>query len=395
MRFHSLRLIHYQGRNAKSSPQGARQSVSRRKAYHPLISKAQTSIRRANADILFRLATRLLLAAISGILLFPALLGAQPLPRRALSIFPADTEQFAYVNLLELRRLPKYAQIHQRLLGRQLRDFEDFLRSLSINPEGDVDEVVLGWRGQKLEGGAFFSLVEGRFQPAAARAFFAQQGLPLREYAGQDLFAFGSGEAPQDLFFTFLSSSSAAFGRLNDLQAMLEVRARTRMALDSNETFVNWEAELEGSTPQWGIVAGKAVAVQGKALLAGGPTLPVKPNALTKLIDAILYAIVKFRSLDGKCDGGPDHVRLRFFQEVDRHPDVCSGLIGISEQDEESGLHPKFFGNTRGLTDLRNSSSFAHAVENLLRAGLGAVPDPETTGLAQPLQDAAIDEIDT
>ena len=61
-----------------------------------------------------------------------------------------------------------------------------------------------------------------------------------------ELFAFGSGADPADTFFTFLDSSLAAFGRLHDLKALLDVREGSADALETNQTFRSYEAELEG-----------------------------------------------------------------------------------------------------------------------------------------------------
>ena len=114
---------------------------------------------------------------------FPARLQADQLPSEALETFPADTLQVAYTNLATLRfHLPVYPQIRQRILSRQLHAFEDFLRPMGIDPERDVDEVMLGWRGEMVGPAGFLGLAEGRFQPDLIQKFFQQTNLPVREY---------------------------------------------------------------------------------------------------------------------------------------------------------------------------------------------------------------------
>jgi hypothetical protein len=224
-------------------------------------------------------------------LFFPTLLSAQGIARDALSSFPADTQQLAYVNLAQLRGLADYPQIRQRLLNRQLRDFEDFLRSMGVDPEEDVDEVVLGWRGPSSGNSSFFGLACGRFRPDKTREFFTRNKLSSRQYSGLDLYAFGSGEGPGDLFFAFLTASLAAFGRLGDLKALLDVYAGTRLALESNSAFVSWEAELEGTAAQWGITTGKAVVNQVAPWLAGRAKLPTDLSSIASFVQTVLYRI--------------------------------------------------------------------------------------------------------
>ena len=238
----------------------------------------------------FKVAT-VLWGTVFWLVVFPALLSAQGLGREALAVFPADTQQLAYLNLAQLRSMPEYPQIRQRLLNRQLRDFQDFLRSAGTDPDKDVDEVALGWRGEAMGGAGSFGRAEGRFDPERIHKFFAQQQLPTRQYAGLELYAFGSGEDPADVFFAFLNSSSAAFGRLRDLKEILDVRAGTRPALDTNAAFVEWEAELEGSAPQWGVATGKAAANAAGPWLAAGAKVSADPSVMFSPVRAVLYRV--------------------------------------------------------------------------------------------------------
>ena len=213
----------------------------------------------------------LALALLSGLwtLVFSGRLGAEQLPQAALSAFPADTLQIAYTDLAELRSLPAYPQIRQRLLNRQLRAFQDFLRPMGIDPDKDVDEVLLGWRGEMVGPAGYLGMAAGRFQPDLIQKYFDRTSLPVRSYAGTDLYAFGSGSDANDLFFTFFDSSTAAFGRIGDMKALLDVRQGSANALSSNSDFANWEGELEGTAPEWGILNGKSAANLAALWLAG------------------------------------------------------------------------------------------------------------------------------
>ncbi len=244
-----------------------------------------------NAESSQRLACAVLSLCGAVTLLFPARLRGEGLAREALSSFPDDTVQFVYTNLAEVHASPAYPQIRQRLLSPQLRDFMDFLRSMGTDPEKDVDEVVLGWRGAASDSANFFGLASGRFQPEQARELFTQKQVPSREYAGFDLYAFGSGQGSSNLFFSFLSSSLAVFGRLNDLTALLDARSGARARLESNSNLAGWEAELAGSAPQWGFMAGRAAANMAIPWLTGGAKLPADRDALLGPVQGVLYRV--------------------------------------------------------------------------------------------------------
>jgi hypothetical protein len=225
------------------------------------------------------------------ILCFPALLVAEQLPPEALITFPADTLQVAFTNLAVLRSLPAYPQIRQRILSRQLRAFQDFLRPMGIDPDRDVDEVMVGWRGEMAGPSGYLGLAAGRFQPDLVQKYFDRTGLPALAYAGASLYAFGSGSDAEDLFFTFLDSSIAAFGRLADVKAMLDARQGSTNALNSNSDFVSWEGELEGSAPQWGILNGKSASNLGALWFGGAGQKSVDLSSMTRSVRALLYRV--------------------------------------------------------------------------------------------------------
>ena len=230
-------------------------------------------------------------AALIVIPTIPALLCAQRAARTGLASFPTDTQQIAYLNLAQLRSSPDYPQIRLHVLYQQLRGFQEFLRSLGVDPEKDVDEVLLGWRGQSLSGAGSFGVAAGRFEPDKVREFFTETRLPVQSYAGFDLFAFGSGADAADTFFTFLDSSLAAFGQLHDLKALLDANQGSAEALDANQTLQGYEAELEGVSPQWGILTGNAAANVAAGWLSGGKKNTVDMTAILQPVQAVLYRV--------------------------------------------------------------------------------------------------------
>src|SRR5487761_456894 len=178
-------------------------------------------------------------------LLLPAAIRAQGLAREALSCFPPDTVQLTYTDLAHLRSLPNYSQLSRVLFSRPVQQLEELLQPLGADPEKDVDEVALGWRGPMASNPVFFGLAEGRFHPSHVQDFMTREQLPSRQYEGYLLSTFGSGLNSNDLFFTFLSSDLAAFGSLSDLEALIDGYLGNRVTLDSNSQFVNWAAAPE------------------------------------------------------------------------------------------------------------------------------------------------------
>ena len=216
---------------------------------------------------------------------------AQYAGQDALASFPADTQQMSYTNLATLRSLPQYPLIQAHLMSPQLRNLETLLQSAGVDPDKDVNELVLGWRGQVQDTTRFFGLAEGTFDPNQVHEFFINNKMTVQRYSGYDLYAFGSGTARTDMFFTFIDSSTAEFGRLADIKALIDVRNAARPALNSNPDFRQWEGDLDGVAPQWGISTGLAAANQAIPWLTQGRKVQVDPSALFGSVKAVLYRV--------------------------------------------------------------------------------------------------------
>jgi hypothetical protein len=224
-------------------------------------------------------------------LFFAAPLYAQYAGQDALAAFPADTQQMAYTNLATMRTVPQYPLIEAHLMSPQLRNLENLLRSAGVNPDTQVNELVLGWRGQAQDTTRFFGLAEGTFDPNKVHDFFVSNRMMIQRYSGYELYAFGSGTARTDMFFTFIDSSRAEFGRLADLKALIDVQNSAKPALNSNADFRRWEGDLDGVAPQWGITTGLAAANQAIPWLTQGKKIQVDPSALFGAVKAVLYRV--------------------------------------------------------------------------------------------------------
>ena len=222
---------------------------------------------------------------------FAAPVYAQYAGADALASFPADTQQMAYTNLATLRTVPQYPLIEAHLMSPQLRNLETLLRSAGVDPDKQVNELVLGWRGQVQDTTRFFGLAEGTFDPNQVHQYFVNNRMMVQRYSGYDLYAFGSGTARTDMFFTFIDSSTAEFGRLADLKALIDVRNAMRPALNSSADFRRWEGDLDGLSPQWGISTGLAAANQAIPWLTQGRKIQVDPSALFGSVKAVLYRV--------------------------------------------------------------------------------------------------------
>ena len=224
-------------------------------------------------------------------LILPGPLCAQQATRSGLACFPTDTQQIAYTNLAQLRLSSDYPQIRRHVLYQQLAGFQELLHSIGIDPEKDIDEVLLGWRGESPSGSGSFGVAAGRFQPDKLREYFTKAQLPVQSYVGFDLFSFGSAADPETTLFTFLDPSLAVFGRMRDLKALLDVQQGSAASLETNQILQGYVAELDGTAPQWGILTGKAAGNVAAPWLAGNTKSTVDLTVFLQPVQAVLYRV--------------------------------------------------------------------------------------------------------
>ncbi|MFQ5662207.1 MAG: hypothetical protein ACE5HL_00040 [Terriglobia bacterium] len=195
------------------------------------------------------------LLAFLGAALLALSAAAASLRSDVLFLLPKESGEVAFIDLQALRRSPHYEVIKRRMLPQRFAQFERFVRSTGVDVDKDLEWLawVLVPPGPDNPEELFLGLAQGQFRPEAVEKFFLQQKLPLDAYRGQTLFPFGSGRGARDFFFTFLDSSTGAFGTRRSIELLLETRFGAHENLLYNETLFARLNEVNGRAPVWAV----------------------------------------------------------------------------------------------------------------------------------------------
>jgi hypothetical protein len=264
-----------------------------------------------------RLSTKITRLAAAGVLLTLAL--AVPRPARAgrlgadmIALFPKDIGEFAYADLKKARTLKWFPQLQEQMLPDRFRQFEKFLASAGIDPNTQVEEVAWGLLPEgvtvKTEGTGstavptgeqIAGIALGNYNPGSTEAYFKRQKLPTFKARGYTLYAFGTGSGPNDLFFFFLDSSTAAFGHRALLEKMIEVRFGGEEGLLRNDRIYPLINEVNGAGVVWAVLnpAYTRLAMQQLA-----PEVAQFPEAakIVGRMENLLITVDASGSIDGK-----------------------------------------------------------------------------------------------
>ena len=220
--------------------------------------------RRAKVNASLLIAASLFLAAS---LAAPGPVRAGRLGTDVIAMFPKEVGEFAYADLKKARTMKWFPQLQQQLLPERFREFEKFLAAAGINPDTQVEELAWGLVAEgvtsKTEGAGnsavptgeqVVGVALGNYNPDSTEAYFKRQKLATFKARNYTLYAFGTGAGSSDLFFTFIDSSTAAFGHRAVLEKMIEVRMGTEEGLLRNEKFFPLVNEANGGGVVWAVL---------------------------------------------------------------------------------------------------------------------------------------------
>jgi len=252
-------------------------------------------------------------ALLAALLFLPQKAQAGRLGTDIIGLFPKDVGEIAYADLKSARKQKWFPQMKEQIVPSRFRQFEEFLASAGIDPNTQVEEVA--WAVSLKAGAGVEEIVGvalGQFQPESAEAYFKAQKLPLTNYRGITMFAFGSGVGPNDIFFLFLDSNTAAFGHRELLERMLEVRYGAEQGLLANEKMFPLVDSVNGRGIIWAVLDKNYTRLAFSQLVPETTQFPEAANLIAR-IQAMTINIEADRGIDARfqavCDT-PDSANL-------------------------------------------------------------------------------------
>jgi len=226
-----------------------------------------------------------------------------------LTMFPKESGELAYANLKEARAFPWFNQLKEQMLPAKFREFETFLSSAGIDPNTQVTELAWALVPSKSStdnaAGAVPTMDQivgvalGQFNPASAEAYFTSKKLPIVKVRSFSLFAFGGGSGPNDLFFFFIDSNTAAFGQRQQLEKMIGIRYGEGQGLYANTDFSALVDQANGSGTVWAVLSPAYTRLAMQQLVPETAQFPAAAQ-LTSKLKAMTISIKGSSGVDAK-----------------------------------------------------------------------------------------------
>jgi hypothetical protein len=235
-----------------------------------------------------------------------------------LGLFPKNSGEVAYADLKTARQFPWFTQLKEQMLPAKFREFETFLTSAGVDPNTQVTELVWAMVPSgpttDAKGGSvptteqIVGIALGQFQPASAEAYFAAKKLPIVKIRTFSLFAFGGGSGPNDLFFFFLDSNTAAFGQRQELEKLIGLRYGEGEGLYANTDMSALVNQANGGGTVWAVLNPSYTRLAMQQLVPETSQFPAAAQLASKL-KAMTISVKGGSGIDAKFEavcGSPE-----------------------------------------------------------------------------------------
>jgi hypothetical protein len=280
---------------------------------------------------------------LASLVILPRPSSAGTLSTDIIGMFPKTVGEFAYADLKSARKLPWFDQLREQLLPSKFRQFEQFLKTAGVDPNSQVDELAWGAINEGKSGGEeILGVALGSFNPSSSEALFKQQKLPMTDYHGYHLYAFGSGSGSGDILFTFVDTNTAAFGVRPAMEKMIDVRTGVSESLLNNDQLFPLINQADGSGLIWAVLDQGYTHIAVQQLLPQAGQFPQAATIINRM-HAMTISIAADSGIDAQfeavCNSTDDAnllaaalqagVMYRRYQEAQDHPDLASALDQI------------------------------------------------------------------
>ena len=173
---------------------------------------------------------------------------AMPLNSSARSVVPADLQQLISVDYRALKDSPTAMALKQQVLPDNLKQFEEALKGIGIDPEKDVDTLAFAAFHVGKQGVKGVGVASGPFNMKAVLKKMKLQKFVAKKYRNANLYPMDGG-----MLMSFLDDSTLLFGEPTAIRTALDTRDGEVLNLDTNGNMADMMASVDAA-PVWSIL---------------------------------------------------------------------------------------------------------------------------------------------
>lgn len=168
---------------------------------------------------------------------------AAPLGTAARAVIPKDVQQIINVDYRRMKNSDTAMAMKAKLLPQNMKQFEDALKGIGVDPDRDLDQVTLASFRTKNNGLQIIGIAQGQFPRKKLALRLAKQKITGKKMNGNAVYPMAGG-----MQMTFLDDGPMLFGDQAALQAALDARDGSSMSLNANSDVTDMIASVDQGT---------------------------------------------------------------------------------------------------------------------------------------------------
>ena len=191
---------------------------------------------------------RIVVRTLTLVLLLTMAAWAMPLGTNARTVIPSDIQQIISVDYRALRGSETAMALKAQVLPENLKQFEEALKGVGVNPEKDVDQLTFASYRIPKKGTRVVGIAQGVFPLKAFYKKMALKKIKPAKYRSALIYPMAGG-----MEMTFLDENTLLFGDRLALQDGLDTRDGYATGLDSNPQIADMLSGVD-SGPVWSVL---------------------------------------------------------------------------------------------------------------------------------------------
>ena len=202
---------------------------------------------------------------------------AAPVGSSARAVIPAQAQQIISVDYRALRNSESGMALKNKVLPENLKQFEEGLRGLGIDPDKDVEQLTfVAFRAKA--GVKTIGIAQGTFSVKTFATRTKLRKIKPKKYRTNDIYPGSSG-----MSLSFLDPTSIVFGDPAAVEAALDCRDGETESLGGNSKMSSMMADVE-SGPVWSVLDDKGTQTMMKSALGEASQLADYENVKSRLL---------------------------------------------------------------------------------------------------------------
>jgi len=183
------------------------------------------------------------------------------------SVIPSEVQQIINVDYRRMKNSDTAMAMQTKLVPPNMKQFEDALRSIGVDPDKDLDQITIASFRAKEHNLEMVSVAQGQFPRKKIRAKLLKEKIKGKKMNGNLVYPMAGG-----MSMTFLDDWTMLFGDEKAVQAALNARDDSSQSLNSNTQVTDMIASVDRGTI-WSVLDADGTQTMLKSILGSASNL--------------------------------------------------------------------------------------------------------------------------